>query len=106
MLLHQKIRKGDVEAAFAQADVVVSGNVHHLVARARLPAARSRIAYYEGDKLVVETAGQWLHEDRRQLAAMLGLAEDAVVVRYAKIGGAFGGREDFGPALLAWRPGS
>jgi CO/xanthine dehydrogenase Mo-binding subunit len=54
----------------------------------------------------VETAGQWLHEDRRQIAAMLQLEPDQVIVRYAAIGGAFGGREDLSLqhllALSAW----
>ena len=58
---------------------------------------------------MVETAGQWLHEDRRQIAAMLELPEDRVVVRYAAIGGAFGGREDLSIqhllALAAWKTG-
>ena len=45
---------------------------------------------------MIETAGQWLHEDRRQLAAIVGLPEDRVIVRYAKIGGAFGGEKETG----------
>ena len=56
---------------------------------------------------MVETAGQWLHEDRRQIAAMLKLPESEVVIRYAAIGGAFGGREDLSIqhvlALAAWK---
>src|SRR5690606_23223832 len=66
------------------------------------------IAYIdEQGRVVVETAGQWLHEDRRQIAAMLQLPEEQVVVRYAAIGGAFGGREDLSIqhllALAAWK---
>jgi CO/xanthine dehydrogenase Mo-binding subunit len=102
VLLHQKIRKGDAEAAFAQADVVLSGTFTTSWQEHAYLQPDAGIAYYEGDKLVVETAGQWLHEDRRQLAALLALPEDDVVVRYAKIGGAFGGREDMSvQALLA-----
>ena len=60
-------------------------------------------------RIVVETAGQWLHEDRRQIAAMLEMPDDRVVVRYAAIGGAFGGREDLSIqhllALAAWKTG-
>lgn len=102
VLLHQKIRKGDAEAAFARADLVLSGTFTTSWQEHAYLQPDAGIAYYEGDKLVVETAGQWLHEDRRQLAAMLELPEDGVVVRYAKIGGAFGGREDMSvQALLA-----
>ncbi len=107
VLLHQKIRRGDVEAAFAAADVVLSGTFTTSWQEHAYLQPDAGIAYYEGERLVVETAGQWLHEDRRQLAAMLALAEDDVVVRYAKIGGAFGGREDMSVqtllALATWK---
>jgi CO/xanthine dehydrogenase Mo-binding subunit len=107
LLLHQKIRKGDVDAAFAQADVVLSGTFTTSWQEHAYLQPDAGIAYYEDGKLVIETAGQWLHEDRRQLAAMLELPEDDVIVRYAKIGGAFGGREDMSVqtllALATWK---
>jgi CO/xanthine dehydrogenase Mo-binding subunit len=102
VLLHQKIRKGDVASAFATADVVLSGTFTTSWQEHAYLQPDAGIAYYEGDTLVVETAGQWLHEDLRQIAAMLELPESAVSIRYAKIGGAFGGREDLSvQALLA-----
>ena len=62
---------------------------------------------YLNGKLVVETASQWLHEDRRQIAALLQLPEDEIVIRNAAIGGAFGGREDLSIqhllALATWK---
>ncbi len=94
ILGHVRIRKGDVDAAFASADVVVEEEFSTSWQEHAYLQPDAGIAYYEGEKLVVETAGQWLHEDRRQIAKMLQLAEDDVVIRYAKIGGAFGGRED------------
>ena len=42
----------------------------------------------------VEIAGQWVHEDREQIAHALDLPEERIRVRYPAIGGAFGGRED------------
>ncbi|HYZ15427.1 MAG TPA: xanthine dehydrogenase family protein molybdopterin-binding subunit [Candidatus Acidoferrum sp.] len=107
VLLHQRIRKGDVEAAFAEADVVLGATFTTSWQEHAYLQPDAGIAYYEDDRLVVETAGQWLHEDRRQLAAILALPEDAVVVRYAAIGGAFGGREDLSVhtllALATWK---
>jgi CO/xanthine dehydrogenase Mo-binding subunit len=106
VLLHQKVRKGDVEAAFAAADIVLSGTFTTSWQEHAYLQPDAGIAYYDGATLVVETAGQWLHEDLRQIAAMLQLEEDAVAIRYAKIGGAFGGREDLSVqpllALAAW----
>jgi len=102
VLLHQKIRKGDIEAGFAQADIVLEATFTTSWQEHAYLQPDAGIAYYEGDTLVVETAGQWLHEDRRQIAAMLELEENTVAIRYAKIGGAFGGREDLSvQALLA-----
>jgi CO/xanthine dehydrogenase Mo-binding subunit len=106
VLLHQKIRKGDVEDAFAQADLVLTGTFTTSWQEHAYLQPDAGIAYYEGATLVVETAGQWLHEDLRQIAAMLRLDERAVAIRYAKIGGAFGGREDLSVqpllALATW----
>ena len=100
VLLHQKIRKGDAERAFAQADIVLSGTFTTSWQEHAYLQPDAGIAYYEGATLVVETAGQWLHEDLRQIAALLQLEESAVAIRYAKIGGAFGGREDLSVAAL------
>jgi CO/xanthine dehydrogenase Mo-binding subunit len=106
VLLHQKIRKGDVESAFAQADLILSGTFTTSWQEHAYLQPDAGIAYYEGETLVVETAGQWLHEDLRQIAALLRLDEHAVAIRYAKIGGAFGGREDLSVqpllALATW----
>lgn len=108
LLKHVVIRKGNTEQAFAEADVVLTGEFSTSWQEHAFLQPEAGIAYYdEQGRVVVETAGQWLHEDRRQLAAMLQLPEDQVVVRYAAIGGAFGGREDLSIqhilALVAWK---
>jgi CO/xanthine dehydrogenase Mo-binding subunit len=104
---HVRIRKGDVERAFESADVVLEETFETSWQEHAYLQPDAGVAYYEGGKLVVETAGQWLHEDRKQLAKVLGLTEDDVIVRYAKIGGAFGGREDLSVqpllALATWK---
>ena len=100
VLEYVRIRRGDVAPALARADVVVEASFETSWQEHAYLQPDAGIAYYEGDALVVETAGQWLHEDRRQLAKMLGLPEAQVIVRYAKIGGAFGGREDLSVAPL------
>ncbi len=108
VLLHQKVRKGDVAAAFRSADVVLDAEFSTGWQEHAYLQPDAGIAYWDDDgRLVLETAGQWLHEDRRQIAAMLRMPEERLVVRYAKIGGAFGGREDLSlpplVALAAWR---
>jgi CO/xanthine dehydrogenase Mo-binding subunit len=95
VLLHVPIRKGDVAKGFAQADVVVEGEYATSWQEHAFLQPESGIAYLDDEgRVVIETAGQWLHEDRRQIAQMLRVPEEQVIVRYATIGGAFGGRED------------
>ncbi|HJZ50181.1 MAG TPA: xanthine dehydrogenase family protein molybdopterin-binding subunit [Roseiflexaceae bacterium] len=108
VLFHMPIRKGDIGQGFAQADVVIEDEFQTSWQDHAFLQPEAGIAYIdEHGRLVVETAGQWLHEDRRQIAQMLQLPEEQVVIRYAAIGGAFGGREDLSIqhllALAAWK---
>lgn len=108
LVAHTPIRKGDAAAALAASDVVLEGTFHTSWQEHAFLQPEAGIAYLdEQGRVVLETAGQWLHEDRRQIAAMLKIPEDQVVIRYAAIGGAFGGREDLSIqhvlALAAWK---
>jgi CO/xanthine dehydrogenase Mo-binding subunit len=108
MLYHTPIRKGDVARALAEADLVLDGEFSTSWQEHAFLQPEAGIAYLdEQGRVVVETAGQWMHEDRRQIAQMLQLPEEQVVIRYAAIGGAFGGREDLSIqhvlALAAWK---
>jgi CO/xanthine dehydrogenase Mo-binding subunit len=108
LLLHIPIRKGDVARGFAEADVILEGDFTTSWQEHAFLQPEAGVAWVdEQERVIVETAGQWLHEDRRQLAAMLQLPEEQVIVRYAAIGGAFGGREDLSIqhvlALAAWK---
>ncbi|HEX5145420.1 MAG TPA: molybdopterin cofactor-binding domain-containing protein, partial [Conexibacter sp.] len=91
---HIGVRRGDAEAAAASADVIVRGSYEvGMQDQAFLgPEAGLAIPTERGVELRVAT--QWLHDDRRQVAACLGLEEDRVVIVCAGVGGAFGGRED------------
>ncbi|MBA3450918.1 MAG: molybdopterin-dependent oxidoreductase, partial [Chloroflexia bacterium] len=108
LLARIPIRKGDVEAGFVAADVVLDGEFTTTWQEHAFLQPEAGIAYIDdAGRVVIETAGQWLHEDRQQIARMLGLPEDQIVIRYAAIGGAFGGREDLSVqhllALAAWK---
>jgi CO/xanthine dehydrogenase Mo-binding subunit len=108
ILFHMPIRKGDASKAFAEADMVLEDEFATTWQEHAFLQPEAGVAYLdEQNCVVIETAGQWLHEDRRQIAAILGLPDDQVVVRYAAIGGAFGGREDLSIqhllALAAWK---
>ncbi|HEX9617529.1 MAG TPA: xanthine dehydrogenase family protein molybdopterin-binding subunit [Anaerolineales bacterium] len=108
VICHYRIRKGDVEAAFAQADVIVEGEYHTPAQEHAYLQPEAGLGFIDDEgRVTVEVAGQWTHEDQEQIAHALGLPLEQVRVIYPAIGGAFGGREDMSIqivlALAAWR---
>lgn len=110
VLLAYKIRHGDVEAALARADIIIEHSYTTAPQEHAYLQPEAGLAQVRPDgKVEVIVAGQWMHEDRHQIAHALGLPPDQIVVRYVGIGGAFGGREDMSVqiilALAAWKLG-
>jgi len=108
ILTHYRIRKGDMEAGWAAADVVVEGTYRTTWQEHAYLQPEAGLGYLdEQGRVTVVVAGQWTHEDRQQIAHALGLPEESVRVIYPAIGGAFGGREDMSVqivlALAAYR---
>jgi len=95
VLLEYYLIDGDIAAGFEQADVIVEATYHtQAQEHAYLqPEAGSAHVLPDG-RIEVICAGQWMHEEREQVAHALGLPDDQIVIRHATIGGAFGGRED------------
>jgi CO/xanthine dehydrogenase Mo-binding subunit len=105
---HYRIRNGDVEAAFKDADIIIEGEYRTPAQEHAYLQPEAGIAYMDEEgRVTVEVAGQWTHEDRHEIAHALGLPEEKVRVIYPAIGGAFGGREDMSVqivlALAVWR---
>ncbi len=106
--VHDKIRKGDVEKGFAEADVIVDAVYRVPMQEHAYLQPEAGLAYIdENGLLTVKAAGQWTHVDQKQIAHALGLPAEQVRVQYPAIGGAFGGREDMSIqiviALAAWK---
>ena len=106
--VHYKIRKGDIEAGFEQADVIVEGEYRTPVQEHAYLQPEAGLAYIDEDgHITVKAGGQWTHADREQIAHALGLPDEKVRIVYPAIGGAFGGREDMSVqivlALAAWK---
>lgn len=98
---HYRIRKGDVDAAFAHADVVIRGEYRTPAQEHAFLQPEAGIAYVDDEgRITVQVAGQWTHEDREQIAHALGLPEEKLRVIYPAIGGAFGGREDMSVQIV------
>ena len=90
-----RIRKGDMDAGWAAADVLVEG-VYEVPwqEHAYLQVEAASAWVDDAGRITVETSGQWTHEDQEQIAHALDLPVDEIRVRYAEVGGAFGGKED------------
>jgi CO/xanthine dehydrogenase Mo-binding subunit len=108
--VHYKIRKGNVDDAFAGADVIVEDEYHTPVQEHAYLQPEAGLSYMDPQGLItVECGGQWTHADRETIAHALGLPNEMIRVIYPAIGGAFGGREDLSVqivlALATWKLG-
>ncbi len=93
---------GDVEAGFAEADVIVERRVvNHRIAGAPIEC-RGVIADYRAGSLTLHTSTQVPHFVRLFMALLLGLAEDQVRVIAPDVGGGFGQKlQVYGEELTA-----
>ena len=96
---HVPIRKGRPDAP---ADVVVPGEYEVGMQDQAFLGPESGLAVPAEDGGVdLFVATQWLHVDRDQIAASLGLPADKVRLTLAGVGGAFGAREDLSMQIHA-----
>ncbi|HEX7677860.1 MAG TPA: selenium-dependent xanthine dehydrogenase [Thermoanaerobaculia bacterium] len=89
------IKRGDVDAALAASAHVVRGTwrtqrIEHLFLEPESAMAEP----LEGGRLRLFSSGQGIFDDRRQVAAFLGIPEEDLLVEQLSSGGAFGGKED------------
>ena len=98
---HLRIRKGNIDDGFAQADVIVEGEYYTPVQEHAYLQPEAGVGYIDEEgRVTVQVAGQWVHEDQEQIAHALSLPLDKVRVIYPAIGGAFGGREDMSVQIV------
>ncbi|MQA94785.1 MAG: molybdopterin-dependent oxidoreductase [Streptosporangiales bacterium] len=107
LVRHVPIRRGDPQPT---AEVVVTGEYTVGMQDQAFLGPESGLAVPAADGGVdLYIATQWLHVDRDQVAAALGLAPELVRLHLSGVGGAFGAREDLSmqihACLLALRTG-
>jgi len=107
LVRHVRIRKGRPDT---RAEIVVRGEYQVGMQDQAFLGPESGLAVPAEDGGVdLFVATQWLHVDREQIAASLGLPEDKVRLTLSGVGGAFGAREDVSmqihACLLALRTG-
>ena len=96
-----RIRKGDIDAAWAECDVVVESVCRVPFQEHAYLQTEAGVAYIDDqERITVHTAGQWAWEDQQEIAHALDLPPERVRVIYDGIGGAFGGKEDMSVQIV------
>jgi CO/xanthine dehydrogenase Mo-binding subunit len=95
VLARQSYRHGDVEAAFAAADIVVTNRYRTQWAEHAFLEPEGAVADIDEEGVItVWSSCQAPHRDRMQIARSLGIPESRVRVIAPYIGGAFGGKDE------------
>lgn len=102
LLKHIKVRKGDLEAGFAESDLILDETFHTAITEhAYLEPECSIARPTEDGRMEVYVGSQIPYSDRKQVAASLGWAVDQVHVIGTLVGGGFGGKEDIAGQIHA-----
>ena len=95
LLLEFHVVKGDVQAGFKQADVVVEEAYTTTWIDHAYLEPDAGVAYVEGEgRITVICPTQNVHYDQKEVASVLGLPLERVRIIQSETGGAFGGRLD------------
>src|SRR5690606_38289871 len=99
LLKHIKVRHGDLEKGFAEADVIIertykTPTTEHAFLEPECAIGIPAGYDSEHQKLTVYVGSQIPYQDRSQIARAMNLRDEAVRVRGVLIGGGFGGKED------------
>jgi len=102
LLKHIKVRKGDMEQGFAEADVVLEHTFHtpmndHAFLEPECSVARVN----DEGRMEIYVGSQIPYSDRNQVARALGWPEKKVHIIGQLIGGGFGGKEDIAGQIHA-----
>ncbi|MEW5829664.1 MAG: molybdopterin cofactor-binding domain-containing protein [Chloroflexota bacterium] len=102
LLKHIKVRKGDMPAGFAEADVILEHTFHTPPYDHAFLEPECSIAVPTGDgRMEIYVGSQIPYSDRVQVAKSLGWDESRVHVAGQLMGGGFGGKEDIAGQIHA-----
>ena len=109
VVAERRIRKGDVEAGFAEADVVVENTFRTPFQEHAFLEPEVGLAWIDENDVVNIRVSTQVIEHFRPIADAIGAPHNKVRIRGALVGGGFGGKEDLTVevylALLAKRTG-
>ena len=110
-IVHQvSVRKGEIDKAFAEADIIVEGRYYTPAVEHAYMEPESCLAERDGaGGIVLKTGSQGSQEYQEMIAESLNLPVDKVRVILTACGGAFGGKEEpagqIHAALAAFKTG-
>ena len=109
VVAERRIRKGDVEAGFAEADVIVENTFRTPFQEHAFLEPEVGLAWVDENDVVNIRVSTQVIEHYRPIADAIGVPHNKVRIRGALVGGGFGGKEDLTVevylALLARRTG-
>ena len=95
------LQRGDIDAGFAAADIVLE-ETYHLPTHSATPLEpRAALASWDGGNLTVWKSTRGVHVDRAVLAEALGLEQANVRVIGPNMGGSYGNKDESRMAALA-----
>ena len=95
VMKHVQVRRGNIDKAFAMADIIIEGTYTTPMVEHAYLEAESAVAKIEEDgTVIVMTASQGSHAFRESISSCLDITEEKVRVIYTPAGGAFGGKEE------------
>ncbi|HRQ22073.1 MAG TPA: molybdopterin-dependent oxidoreductase, partial [Anaerolineales bacterium] len=95
LLKHIKVRKGDMEAGFAAADIILEHTFHTQTTDHAFiePECSIGVPLPDG-RMEIYVGSQIPYQDRTQVARVMGWEEERVRIIGQLMGGGFGGKED------------
>jgi len=101
LLLHTRVRKGDIVKGFAEADIVVE-NVYQTSGQDHAPIEpENGIAWFEEDgTLSIISPTQCVFRARRQVALVLNMPMNRIRIANLTMGGGFGRKDDIMVEML------
>jgi len=95
LLKHIKVRKGDLDQGFAQADVILERTFHTPATDHAFLEPECSLAVPRPDgRMEIYVGSQIPYQDREQVARVMGWPEGRVRIVGQLMGGGFGGKED------------
>jgi len=92
IFIHSKLRHGDLQAAFAEADEIFEDTFTSPLAQQASLEPHVAAAQWDGNGLTMWTASQAPYMVRRVVAGILGVEEKSVRVIVPPLGGGYGGK--------------